>query len=48
MEKAAEASVRERPATKTELAEIRRLKRDLRFAKEDAEIKKKWLQSTIG
>ena len=40
-EKAAEASDRERPATKAELAEIRRLKRELRYAKEDAEILKK-------
>ena len=39
--KAAETANRERPATKVELDEIRRLKRELRHAKEDAEILKK-------
>ena len=40
-ERAFEAEGRERPATKEELAEIRRLKRELKYAKEDAEILKK-------
>ena len=39
--RADEASKRERPATKEELAEIRRLKRELKYAKEDADILKK-------
>ena len=40
-ERAFEADARERPATKEELAEIRRLKRELKYAKEDADILKK-------
>ena len=40
-EKFFEAEGRERPATKEELSEIRRLKRELKYAKEDAEILKK-------
>lgn len=39
--KTAEQTSRERPATKAELEEIRRLKRELRRAKEDNEILKK-------